>query len=440
MQSLKKHKKEILLFGLFFLVFSLVTNFSVGGGGNDASRIATIESLVERGTFKIDNSPYSFTVDKVKFKGNFYSSKPPVLSFLAAGEYWVLHNVFGLDFSDAPSASNWTYYLLTLFTVGLSAVLLLVFFYRSLAWLDLGSGARLLLTASLGAGTLIFVFGTTFNNHVPAASSLFIGFYFLLRSRFEPRTAKKSLFGAGLFVTLATTFEFTAGAFLILFFFYIISKQNLRQYSLYYLAGCVPFTVLHFILNYQITGDFLPQYFHEEAYIYPGHYFKGNQTGIDALSQPKWLYSLNAFFGTHGLFSYTPLLFFSVWGLLKALRDRTLEFKREAFLVVLGIIPILAYFIFTTTNYGGLSYGMRWFIIFTPLLFFFTGFVFKKSLSRGVLYSFLVLGLYSFLVALIGLVEPWSYPIVEHRWQYFPVLDNLIKFLVSLGKRVQDIF
>jgi hypothetical protein len=85
---------------------------SYADSANDASRLATIESLVDRGTLIIDDSmfvrvphdliarygaPYvpdednallrDGTWDKLWIGGHYYSDKPPVLSILMAGVY-----------------------------------------------------------------------------------------------------------------------------------------------------------------------------------------------------------------------------------------------------------------------------------------------------------------------------------------------------------------
>src|SRR6187200_3726957 len=65
---------------------------------NDRSRWATVWSLVERGTYKIDEIRQHRgwdTIDKVKIGDHFYSSKPPLFSTMVAGGYWVLRNALG---------------------------------------------------------------------------------------------------------------------------------------------------------------------------------------------------------------------------------------------------------------------------------------------------------------------------------------------------------
>src|SRR5262245_205439 len=89
-------------------VVAIVSARPYAGGWNDGSRLASIESLGERGSFAIDDSifvkpppvesgrlmPYApeplllamfGTQDKLFIEGKFYSDKPPVMSALMAG-------------------------------------------------------------------------------------------------------------------------------------------------------------------------------------------------------------------------------------------------------------------------------------------------------------------------------------------------------------------
>ena len=73
-------------------------------GVNDRSRWQTIYSLAERGTYNIDETPWPETIDRVRMHGHFYSSKPPLLETLLAGEYLLLKKLsFGhLSFRNSP--------------------------------------------------------------------------------------------------------------------------------------------------------------------------------------------------------------------------------------------------------------------------------------------------------------------------------------------------
>ena len=73
---------------------------------NDRSRWATVYSLAERGTYNIDETPWPDTIDRVRLNGHYYSSKPPLLETLLAGEYLLLKKLsFGrLSFRNSPQS------------------------------------------------------------------------------------------------------------------------------------------------------------------------------------------------------------------------------------------------------------------------------------------------------------------------------------------------
>jgi len=253
----------------FLLVWALFTHAHVGSF-NDRSRLAAIESRVARGTWIIDESPFSRTVDRIFVDGHFYSDKPPVLTFIASGVYTVLHRGFHLsldaspcDFDQPPchcralcdDDPDWAYYLLTLTLVGLPSALMLALFYHLTGGLGLSNPAALLLTATLGLATQVFPYSTVLNSHVPAAACLLAGFYALLRAHksdsqdddgpldrargwikapSEWRHRKPPfrwrgirglavsawLFVAGLLTALAFTFDLASGLFFVAFFGY----------------------------------------------------------------------------------------------------------------------------------------------------------------------------------------------------------------------------
>ena len=84
---------------------------------NDRSRWCTVASLVERRTYEIDDwltikDPKTKrqawnTIDLVRHRGHdgkqhYYSSKPPLLSTLYAGVYWLLRAMTGTHLTNSP--------------------------------------------------------------------------------------------------------------------------------------------------------------------------------------------------------------------------------------------------------------------------------------------------------------------------------------------------
>jgi hypothetical protein len=84
-------------------------------------------------------------------------------------------------------------------------------------------------------------------------------------------------------------------------------------------------------------------------------------TGIDALREPKPVYAFHVLLGHHGVFSMTPLFFFSIVEMFRRLRRRG-PFFRETLVICVALVPIYLFYILRTKNYGGWTVGMRWLI------------------------------------------------------------------------------
>jgi hypothetical protein len=407
----------------FFLVWALLTHSHVGSF-NDRSRMAAVESLVHRGTWVIDESPFARTVDRIYVDGHFYSDKPPVLTFIGSGVYTVLHKGFHLtldaswcDLDESPchcrafcsmrsdDSPDWAYYLLTLALVGLPSALMLALFYHVTGFFGLDNPAALLLTATLGLATQVFPYSTVFNSHVPAAACLLAGFYALLRAHLlrarGSHSARRWLFVAGLLAALALTFDLGTGLFFVAFFGYAawealarathqtLDRRRLRPPGSapapglfvtlaraakrlpwpYLLGGLLP-TALMVLLDYQIVGNPLPPYMYTQGYDYPGSRFPQTVAGNRG-PENVLIYGLRLLFGDHGLFALSPVLLWAVVALVQVWRDRRSRLRGTAALVGLTSSLFALYFIAFTDNFGGAAYGPRWYTVFIPLLFFF---------------------------------------------------------------------
>ncbi len=407
----------------FFMVWVFFTHAHVGSF-NDRSRMAAIDSLVVRGTWAIDDSPFSYTVDRIYVDGAFYSDKPPVLTFVASGVYAVLHRGFHLSLDagwcDADQGSchcrglcdddpDWAYYLLTLTLVGFPSALMLALFYRLTGFFGLDNGAALLLTGALALATQIFPYSTTFNSHVPAAACLLAGFYALSsaargrRSIAATARTNRWLFASGLLTGLAFTCDLGVGLFFVAFFGYAmwgglgraVSKGGERWTSRfggvrtllaevmarlpwsYLLGGLLP-VALMIILNYQIVGNPLPPYMYTPGYDYPGSRFPQTIAG-NRSPENLFVYGWRLLLGDHGLFAFNPVLLWAVIALVRVWRKSPSkdvgprpEWLRLA-AVTVGLTSGLfaLYFILFTDNFGGAAYGPRWYTVFIPLFFVF---------------------------------------------------------------------
>src|SRR5512136_37809 len=90
----------VVLFVAFLIGWALLTKVHTHSW-QEESRMATVQTLVEQGTFIIDHTEFNRTGDKVFINEHFYSDKTPLLSVVAAGAYSILHSVFGFTLDPA---------------------------------------------------------------------------------------------------------------------------------------------------------------------------------------------------------------------------------------------------------------------------------------------------------------------------------------------------
>src|SRR5207249_7659759 len=168
-------------------------------GDNDRSRWDTVRALVDNGTYAIgDRDPGRITAENKYGDGGiisedgwktidkvldpethkFYSSKPPFLPTLLAGEYWFLKKTFGWSITEQRFLVMRT----ILLTVNLLPfVIFLVLLARLADKLGATDWGRIYIVACGCFATLMIPFATTLNNHTIAACSAMFALYAALR-------------------------------------------------------------------------------------------------------------------------------------------------------------------------------------------------------------------------------------------------------------------
>ena len=387
------------------VALALVTTHAAPGSWNAASRIATVQSLVESHTFVIDNSVFIGTGDKVFIGGHFYSDKPPIPSVLGAAVYWPLYHAgFGLHLG-----SSLPYYLVTLLTVRLFWLLGTLAFFSSLAYTDLDVEKRLLATVALGLGSLYFSWSSTYNSHALAASFLGIGFYFLLRARFEA-TVSLNLGLAAFFLSLAGTADVPTGIFYILFLLYVLHDPRLRAGIIFYLLPLLTTLLPALAITYSIHHSIVPVQIVASYFQYPGSPWVGTDqlSGVHSNSAQFALgYAFSALVGPKGFLLYDPIIAIALWGLVRVIREKG-HFFYEGIAVAAGSAAVVLYYLFATNNYGGWSYSIRWFVPLLPLLFFFL-YPYFKSYGPKRARPFRVLLWVAIVISFVGAIDPWSH-------------------------------
>ncbi len=401
-------------------------------GANDASRWATVYSLVEQGTYRIDHTPWNNTVDRVRIGDHFYSSKPPVLPTLVAGEYYLLkrfsHNLFNFD-----TMARITTKILLVATNVIPFVIFLFLYSRLVTRLTPDPWVRLCAMAAAALGTMLPGFIVTMNNHTVAACALMFALYPAYFIFYENRHSWWRFVLVGFFLSMTAVTEFPAVILLPVAFvalFWISRRKTL----IYFLPAALIPLVVHFYTNYLITGDLLPAYAHVQWYLYPGSFWHldpatgallGGGHGIDAQWEPWPVYFFHSLLGHHGWFSLMPIFLITLVGMVRLFfvgRPHPRAYGLAA--IVLLIYLMVLYTFFTGhRNYGGISSGPRYFLWIIPLWLL----VLPAGLEwlanwrwwRGLCLILLMLSVGEMMFTM---VNPWHTPWIQQILRHFHVV------------------
>lgn len=348
----------------------------------------------------------------------YYSTKPPLLTFLVTGEYALLKKLFGWSLRDpSPGGEHDQRFavvrvcLLTFnvlpFVVYLCLMALLVERFGVADW------GRIFVVAAACFGTLVTPFLITLNNHTLATCSVVVVVYALVRILSDAAESWRWFALAGFFAGFTAVNELPASAFTAGVGLLLLIRFPWRTLLGFVPAALVPAAAL-LALNYAELGEFQPGYskFGTEWYEYEGSHWRNlpdqAKRGIDWAKnkESKATYAFHLLLGHHGWFSLTPLYLLGLggmavgaWRVIRAgsVSDGTVSVwparragsvsdgsytvayasgsyqtarRQWAELAVstalLSLIEI-GYYIYKSNNYGGWSNGARWLMWLSPL-------------------------------------------------------------------------
>jgi hypothetical protein len=378
---------------------------------NTGSRYATIEALVDHGTYYIDKSQYRNTPDKFKVGKHYVSSKPPVLPTYGAGAYWIYQELTGKTIVSNEGEIVWW---VSLCTGWLAHVVFLVYLYLFCRLL-LKRQLAIILTVAGGAFAYLGVaYATAINNHSVAASLALVGFYYAFRIRNGVNVHWRHWLFSGASLGILPAIDLPSLALSAAVGVYLLT-YDWKKTLLLFLPCLLPGLVAQLSLSYLTTGSLKPAYGNRELKAFSGNYFRSVKTGIDALREPKHIYAFNVLLGHHGLFSMTPLFGFSVWEMGRLLRRRS-RWTPELWVSVTSCLIVTIFYIWRTHNYGGWCVGMRWLIPIMPLFLLYFGLWLDRVRITRLTWSFV---LAAFLVSSFhvqdGLSSPFQFS-VWHNW------------------------
>lgn len=356
---------------------------------NDRSRWMTIRSLVERGTYEIDSivgQPTWDSIDMVQHHGrdgelHLYSSKPPLLVTILAGEYWLINRFSGATLRDHPYEIGRA----MLITVN---ILPLVLMYVLLANLVERFGTtdwgRIFVMASATFATFLNTFAVVLNNHIVAAVSAMVTIYLFVRITSDGERRWWYFFGAGFAAAFTGANELPAVSFLA-FTGVLLLWRAPRQTLTAFVPGMAIVGAAFFGTNWLAHDRISPPYafrsdtdaadnWYKFTYTVNGRQVKSywyDRQGIDRGEPSKVIYALNCLIGHHGVFSLTPIWLISVAGAFMWLGSPEARHRKLAAIVLAVSGICLVFFLglrpLEDRNYGGMTSGFRWMFWCTPL-------------------------------------------------------------------------
>ncbi|HYE88206.1 MAG TPA: hypothetical protein VEA16_17710 [Vicinamibacterales bacterium] len=345
---------------LFLATFCVVALLTKTTPDASQSRLGTIESIVERGTYRLDDSTFINTIDKVRRDGHYYSHQPPLLSALEAPVYWALHLSGARFHNRGRFLMTWAF---TLLTNGLALSLTVLVFANILTMAGVPPPLREALALLLPMGTWLLPYGLVANNHGISGLLVTVLIWLLLKIEWQGATPVRALAIGNVLGLLAAIEILPLVSFVPVAAVELFLRRDFGgRLRVLFISGLAAPLVAHAALNIPITGDVIPAGFHTEMFRFEGSGFEESSlTGtlkhdsIAALASYAW----QSLFAGKGFFVFAPLCFLgALSGVLGWRWWRSRAVGTHAVLMI-SLAISLAVSLLMTNNFGGGSVGFR---------------------------------------------------------------------------------
>lgn len=406
------------------------------GQGNVASDLAAIESLVERLTFFINDSPFVVTLDKFKRDDLYFSQKSPIFHLVGAVPIWILTRL-GYGLAEHPAAGL---RVLTLLMVIMPMGWLLGLIYRNPWMAQLTPLTRFLLTLAFALGTLLAPFSITFNHYIPAAAVLMAAVNSLLYTDPISSSSRAQLLKGlriGALISLSIACDITPGFLFGIAVAGYMGLQTLRGNNrlplMFGMAlGALPIALTYAALNVHIVGSPLPPNMHESEMLYYEGSFWAEQQAKIARGEPDFYEAsyprriFHALLGYKGIYWMMPLLALAT---IVALKKSFVNSQWRIPLFSLALYPPVLILVVMrwALDHGGGQYGIRHVLPAVAPLYCVFGFCGSRFSTRTFRFSFITATIFGMFIAGIGMLRPWSH----NTLSAFPPLENLARLSLS---------
>lgn len=426
--------------GACALVLAAVGAKPYASAWNDGSRLASVESLVERGTFGIDESvflrpelargalPYlpdnpashTGTLDKLLIDGHWYSDKPPLVSVPLAAAYRALLMLGAPSPSERPDVFAW---VITVLLSGVGYAVAVGCMWALGGHVGLSPKWRLAWLATFAFATILPAYTRSANNHIAQLGAVAAVCVLLCRiaDRWtEGRPAWGSLLAAGFVAGFAYNLDFGLGPPLVLAVLAAVAFRTRRFLPVAACAlGMLPPILAGHAINYAIGGDFIkPLNMHPEYLAWPGSPFATTMTGV-VRPRPvaQFLYTLDLLFGKKGFLTHNPSLLLAVVAGVLVLKRGGRDRVELLALLAWCAVGWLMYGVLSK-NHGGACVSVRWFVpFFAPGFWLLAKLIAERPELRR---DFVALAAWGVpLAASAWLVGPWWMRNVPGYWWVF---------------------
>ena len=339
---------------------------------NDRSRWATVRSLLESGSYVIDDviqDRHWDTIDKVRFQDHFYSTKPPLLPTLIAGVTWCAERATGRTFASNPQQTT---QIVLMLVNALPLILAGGLLARLAEQYSSDHRAPLFLLAVFAAGSFLPIYSLVLNNHTTAACGLVFALVPLIRILRNESPTAMTFAATGFWAAWTCTNELPAALFGVACFGLLLRSDARRTWLAFVPAALIPL-IAFFVTNYLVTGGWKPlyMYYGKEPYLYvhegiPSYWL--DPQGVDRNLDPPLVYAFHCLVGHHGVLSLTPVFLLTIWGWIVGFRSTDAPLRVVHRLGCVLTIVVFGFYLTRTGNYnyGGVSVWLRWLLWLVP--------------------------------------------------------------------------
>lgn len=368
---------------LFAIGIAVASATYCAGSWNDGSRLATVECLVDHGTWAIDESvfvkvppspaiqPYgpranefpNGTLDKLFINGHYYSDKSPVPALVMAGPYWLWRTFGGPSVADRPDLFCWW---MTLLTSGLAYVVSVLSMNALAQRIGLPWQHRLLTIAALAFGTIALPYSRTVNGHEMLLGITAALILALHRSAFVV---------AGVLAGLAYSIDLGAGPVILIGTIFNVGisinrggRDQLVTRTASVVVAMAIFPLLHHAFNYHVGGTFRPANANAEYFNWPGCPFDAS-TMSGAWNHSSMLsfvgYAIDLLVGKKGFWGHNlPLL------IVLPLLPRSMKGRGLVWLCSFWCVGVWLIYAAGSRNYSGACVSVRWYVpLIAPIMY-----------------------------------------------------------------------